>query len=95
MEITTEAKQFVLNLMENYPSCVLKFIGHDSCCAPKLEMQFAPIEQSDIMVSVDGLEIAVTPNLHKALAEVTIGLDVIENEQTLVLYNYTEKHSCS
>lgn len=92
MKISPEGKQFVEQVLAQAEGATLRFYGVAGCCGMNLSAEIAQIKE-DTVETVEGIEIAVDPQIAQQLTDVTIHAEEENGQLGLVLLGY-EQSSC-
>lgn len=80
MNITDKAKEFIENAMKENDVSTLRFTFEGAgCCGPSYGVTLAPAEENDIKETVNGIEVAIDPQVVNMVNNLT--LDYIEDQQ--------------
>ena len=95
MKISPEGKQFVEQVLAQAEGATLRFYGVAGCCGMNLgaEIAQAQAQEADTVETVEGIEIAVDPQIAQQLTDVTIHAEEENGQLGLVLLGYEQK-SC-
>ncbi|MEK4701810.1 Fe-S cluster assembly protein HesB (plasmid) [Lysinibacillus capsici] len=93
MKISPEGKQFVEQVLAQAEGATLRFYGVAGCCGMNLGAEIAQAQEADTVETVEGVNIAVDPQIASQLADVTIHAEEENGQLGLVLLGYEQK-SC-
>lgn len=93
MKISPEGKQFVEQVLAQAEGATLRFYGVAGCCGMNLGAEIAQAQEADTVETVEGIEIAVDPQIAQQLTDVTIHAEEENGQLGLVLLGYEQK-SC-
>ena len=93
MKMSPEGKQFIEQVLAQAEGATLRFYGVAGCCGMNLGAEIAHAKEEDTLQTVEGIEIAVDPQIAEQLTDVTIHAEEENGELGLVLLGYEQK-SC-
>lgn len=93
MKISPEGKQFVEQVLAQAEGATLRFYGVAGCCGMNLSAEIAQAQEADKVELLEGIEIAVDPQIAQQLKDVTIHAEEENGQLGLVLLGY-EQTSC-
>ena len=93
MKMSPEGKQFIEQVLAQAEGATLRFYGVAGCCGMNLGAEIAQSKEEDTLQTVEGIEIAVDPQIAEQLTDVTIHAEEENGELGLVLLGYEQK-SC-
>ena len=93
MKMSPECKQFIEQVLAQAEGATLRFYGVAGCCGMNLGAEIAKSKEEDVIQRVEGIEIAVDPQIVEQLTDVTIHAEEENGELGLVLLGYEQK-SC-
>lgn len=93
MKMSPEGKQFIEQVLAQAEGATLRFYGVAGCCGMNLSAEIAHAKEEDMVQTVEGIEIAVDPQIVEQLTDVTIHAEEENGELGLVLLGYEQK-SC-
>lgn len=93
MKISPEGKQFVEQVLAQAEGATLRFYGVAGCCGMNLSAEIAQAQEADAVEMVEGIEIAVDPQIAQQLTDVTIHAEEENGQLGLVLLGY-EQSNC-
>ena len=91
--MSPEGKQFIEQVLAQAEGATLRFYGVGGCCGMNLGAEIAQTQKEDTVQTVEGIEIAVDPQIAEQLTGVTIHAEEENGELGLVLLGYEPK-SC-
>lgn len=89
MKMSPEGKQFIEQLLAQAEGATLRFYGVAGCCGMNLGAEIAQAKEEDTVQKVEGIEIAVDPQIAEQLTGVTIHAEEENGELGLVLLGYS------
>ena len=95
MKITLEGKAYIDEALKHSTIKTIRFYGMPSCCNVDLRVALEPATGSDIVQTIEGIQIAIDPEVTNLLADVTIHAEEKEGILGLVLLGYTPSPSCN
>lgn len=93
MKMSPEGKQFIQQALAQADGATLRFYGVAGCCGMNLGAEIAKAKEEDTVQMIEGIEIAVDPQIAEQLTDVTIHAEEENGELGLVLLGY-EQTSC-
>ncbi len=93
MKMSAEGKQFVEQVLAQAEGATLRFYGVAGCCGMNLGAEIAQAQEEDTVQTVEGINIAVDPQIVEQLTDVTIHAEEENGQLGLVLLGY-EQSSC-
>ena len=93
MKMSPEGKQFIEQVIEQVEGATLRFYGVAGCCGMNLGAEIAQAKEEDSVQTIEGIEIAVDPQIVEQLTDVTIHAEEENGQLGLVLLGY-EQSSC-
>lgn len=93
MKMSPEGKQFVEQVLAQAEGATLRFYGVAGCCGMNLSAEIAMANDEDTVQMIEGIEIAVDPQIKEQLTNVTIHAEEENGQLGLVLLGYDQK-SC-
>lgn len=93
MKMSPEGKQFVEQVLAQAEGATLRFYGVAGCCGMNLSAEIAQVKEEDTVQTVEGIDIAVDPQIKEQLTNVTIHAEEENGQLGLVLLGYDQK-SC-
>ena len=88
MNMTENAKQYILSAMKENNADTLRFYGVAGCCGMNLAVGLVPAEEGDQIEMVNDVNIAIMPEMVQELQNVTINVEEQDGEIGLVLEGY-------
>ena len=89
MKISPEGKQYLQQVVQDAEVKTLRFSGIAGCCGVNLSVALEPATQQDRVEVIEGIEIAIHPDVESQLTDVTIHAEEENGELGLVLLGYT------
>ena len=93
MKMSPEGKQFIKQVLAQAEGATLRFYGVSGCCGMNLGAEITQAKEEDTLQTVEGIEIAVDPQIAEQLTDVTIHAEEENGQLGLVLLGYEQK-SC-
>lgn len=93
MKISPEGKQFVEQVLAQAEGATLRFYGVAGCCGLNLGAEITQAQAEDTIETVEGMNIAIDPQIASQLTDVTIHAEEENGQLGLVLLGY-EQASC-
>lgn len=94
MNMTENAKQYILSAMKENNADTLRFYGVAGCCGMNLAVGLVPAEEGDQIEKVNDVNIAIMPEMAQELQNVTINVEEQDGEMGLVLEGYATSCGC-
>jgi Fe-S cluster assembly iron-binding protein IscA len=94
MNMTENAKQYILSAMKENNADTLRFYGVAGCCGMNLAVGLVPAEEGDQIEMVNDVNIAIMPEMVQELQNVTINVEEQDGEIGLVLEGYAPSCGC-
>lgn len=89
MKMSSEGKQYLQQVLEGSDVKTLRFSGIAGCCGVNLSVALEAAAQEDRVEVIEGVEIAIHPDVESQLTDVTIHAEEENGEIGLVLLGYT------
>lgn len=89
MEISTEGKNYLKQVIEDSEVKTLRFYGIPGCCSVNLGVGLEEAQLNDEVVIIDGIKVAIDPTVKAQLEGVTIHAEEENGEMGLLLVGYT------
>ena len=89
MKMSPEGKRFIEQVLAQSEGATLRFYGVAGCCGINLGAEIAEVIEEDTVQTVEGIEIAVDPQIAEQLTDVTIHAEEENGELGLVLLGYS------
>lgn len=93
MEFSLDGKNYLTQVMEVSEAKTLRFYGISGCCGVNLGVGLDEAQKTDEILTIDGLIVAIDPQVKDQLTGVTIHAEEENGEMGLVLLGYQQK-SC-
>lgn len=93
MDVSLDGKNYLTQVIEESEAKTLRFYGISGCCGVNLGVGLDEAHESDEIITIDGLTVAIDPQVKSQLAGVTIHAEEENGEMGLVLLGYQQK-SC-
>jgi iron-sulfur cluster assembly protein len=93
MDVSLDGKNYLTQVIEASEAKTLRFYGISGCCGVNLGVGLDEAHESDEIITIDGLTVAIDPQVKSQLAGVTIHAEEENGEMGLVLLGYQQK-SC-
>ncbi|MFJ7677103.1 iron-sulfur cluster biosynthesis family protein [Peribacillus sp. NPDC097198] len=94
MKMTNQAKEYLQEAMKANDVSTLRFYGIAGCCGMNLGVALQEAETNDMVVEVNGVNIAIQPEMKEQLSDVTIDVEEKNGEMGIVLTGYNENSCC-
>ena len=94
MKITDQAKEYIQQAMQENNISTLRFYGIAGCCGVNLGVALQEPEENDLLEEVNGLNIAIQPNVKDQLTNVTLEVEEENGEKGLVMHGYNSTTCC-
>ena len=94
MNMTEQAKEYLQEAMKNNNVSTLRFYGVPGCCGVNLGVALQEAEEKDEVEQVNGLQIAISPDVKEQLQNVTIDVEEENGEMGIVLEGYHNSSCC-
>lgn len=89
MKMSPEGKRYIEQVLAQSEGATLRFYGVAGCCGMNLGAEIAEVKEEDTVQTVEGIEIAVDPQIAEQLTDVTIHAEEENGEYELVLLGYS------
>lgn len=93
MDVSLDGKNYLTQVIEASEAKTLRFYGISGCCGVNLGVGLDEAHESDEIITIEGLTVAIDPQVKSQLAGVTIHAEEENGEMGLVLLGYNQK-SC-
>ncbi|MEK3797120.1 Fe-S cluster assembly protein HesB [Peribacillus sp. FSL H8-0477] len=93
MDVSLDGKNYLTLVIEASEAKTLRFYGISGCCGVNFGVGLDEAHESDEIITIDGLTVAIDPQVKSQLAGVTIHAEEENGEIGLVLLGYQQK-SC-
>ena len=94
MKITDQAKEYIQQAMQENNISTLRFYGIAGCCGVNLGVALQEPEENDLVEEVNGLNIAIQPDVKDQLTNVTLAVEEENGEKGLVMNGYNGTSCC-
>ena len=94
MKMTDGAQTYLKEAMKANNVSTLRFYGIAGCCGMNLGVALQEAEANDMVEEVNGLKIAIQPEMKEQLLNVTIDVEEENGEMGIVLTGYNEDSCC-
>ena len=94
MKITDQAKEYIQQAMQENNLSTLRFYGIAGCCGVNLGVALQEPEDNDLLEEVNGVNIAIHPDVMDQLTNVTLEVEDENGEKGLVLNGYNHSSCC-
>lgn len=94
MNISEKAKNYLLQAMKENNASTLRFYGIAGCCGVNLGAGLQAAEENDSVEQVNGIQVAIHPDVKNLLADVTVDVEVENGEMGIVLHGYNNNSCC-
>lgn len=88
MKISPEGKQYLEDVLQDSEVKTLRFYGIAGCCGVNLGVALEAANEADEIRTIEGIEIAVHPDIAPQLTDVTIHAEEENGDIGLVLIGY-------
>ena len=89
MNITVEGKRYIEQIVANSKYKTLRFYGVSACCGTSLGVGLFAAQEGDEQFDIEGITIAIEPQVKPLLEGVSIHSKEQYGELSLVLEGYT------
>ncbi|KOP70221.1 Fe-S cluster assembly protein HesB [Lysinibacillus sp. FJAT-14745] len=93
MKISPEGKNYIEQVLADSGVKTLRFFGIAGCCGVNLGVGIEAPTEDDAVQTIEGIEVAIHPDIAPQLSDVTIHAEEENGELGLVLVGYSPK-SC-
>ncbi|WP_427108179.1 Fe-S cluster assembly protein HesB [Lysinibacillus xylanilyticus] len=93
MKMSPEGKNYLEQVLADSEVKTLRFFGIPGCCGVNLGVGLEAPSKEDAIEKIEGIEVAIHPDIASQLTEVTIHAEEENGELGLVLVGYSPK-SC-
>lgn len=93
MKMSPEGKNYLEQVLADSEVKTLRFFGIPGCCGVNLGVGLEASTNEDAVETIEGIEVAIHPDIAPQLTEVTIHAEADDGELGLVLVGYSPK-SC-
>lgn len=93
MKVSPEGKQYLEQVLAQAEGATLRFYGVAGCCGVNVSAEIAQAQEADTVETVEGIEIAVDPQIAQQLIDVTLHAEEENGQLGLVLLGY-EQSNC-
>jgi iron-sulfur cluster assembly protein len=94
MNMTDQAKDYIKKAMEAKNVSTIRFYGIAGCCGMNLGVALQDAEENDILEEINGLTVAIQPNMKDQLNVVTVDVEENNGEMGIVLNGYDNTSCC-
>lgn len=94
MNMTDQAKDYIKQAMHANNVSTIRFYGIAGCCGMNLGVALQAAEENDILEEVNGLTVAIQPNMKEQLNVVTIDVEENNGKMGIVLNGYDNTSCC-
>lgn len=95
MKITPEGKAYIHEVLKDSAVKTIRFYGMPNCCSVDLRVALEPAAASDIVQTIEAIQIAIDPEVTHLLTDVTIHAEEQEGNLGLILLGYNPVASCN
>ncbi|MBT2581605.1 adhesin [Planococcus sp. ISL-109] len=85
MMITEEAKSYIQSILEEKQTENLRLYAVAGCCGPQIGLSLDAPEQTDELVDVNGIRIAIAPDAKQLADTLTLDFDTQGEQGGLVM----------
>ncbi|MGX2962097.1 Fe-S cluster assembly protein HesB (plasmid) [Peribacillus sp. JNUCC 23] len=89
MDISTEGKNYLEQVLSESDVKTLRFYGIPGCCSVNLGVGLEEAKENDEIVTIEGIQVAIDPIVKSQLDGVTIHAEEENGEIGLLLAGYT------
>lgn len=89
MKMSPEGKNYLEQVLADSEVKTLRFFGIEGCCGVNLGVGLEAPTESDTVQTIEGIEVAIAPNIAPQLTDVTIHAEEENGELGLVLLGYS------
>ncbi|MDM5233719.1 MULTISPECIES: Fe-S cluster assembly protein HesB [Lysinibacillus] len=93
MKMSPEGKNYIEQVLADSEVKTLRFFGIAGCCGVNLGVGIEAPTEDDTVQTIEGIEVAIHPDIAPQLTDVTIHAEEENGELGLVLVGYSPK-SC-
>ena len=83
MKITDQAKEYIQQAMQENHISTLRFYGIPGCCGVNLDVSLQEPEENDVIESINGVKIAIHPDVKEQLEGVILEIEEDNGEEGL------------
>lgn len=94
MKITEQAKGYIQQAMKDNNVNTLRFYGIAGCCGVNLGVGLQEAEENDVIEQINGVQVAIHPDVKDQLNNVTIDVEEQDGEMGIVLDGYNPSSCC-
>lgn len=94
MNISEQAKNYIEKAMADNNVNTLRFFGVAGCCGVNLGLALQEAEEHDEVVQINGLNVAIHPDVKDQLHGVTLNVEGKDGDVGLVLDGYNPNACC-
>ena len=94
MKMSPEGKVYLQQVMDESQVQTLRFSGITGCCGVSLSVALEPAQQGDRVAVIEGIEVAIHPDVESQLTDVTMHAEEKNGELELVLIGYMPTSCC-
>ncbi|MFB6468646.1 iron-sulfur cluster biosynthesis family protein [Cytobacillus sp. Hz8] len=94
MKITEQAKGYIQQTMKDNNVNTLRFYGIAGCCGVNLGVGLQEAEEHDVIEQINGVQIAIHPDVKDQLNNVTIDVEEQDGEMGIILDGYNPSSCC-
>lgn len=89
MKISPEGKNYLDQILADSEVKTLRFFGVQGCCGMNLSVAIDPVQETDTVQTIEGINVAIDASIAPQLTDVTIHAEEEQGEIGLVLIGYT------
>lgn len=89
MKISPEGKKYLEQVLADSEVKTLRFFGIAGCCGVNLGVNLEAPTENDAVETIEGIEVAIHPDIAPQLTDVTIHAEEENGELGLVLLGYS------
>lgn len=94
MKISDQAKEYIEQAMQENNISTLRFFGIPGCCGVNLGISLQEAEENDVVEQVNGIQVAIQPDVKDQVDAITLELEEANGEMGLVLNGYQDSSCC-
>ncbi|MFO1441846.1 Fe-S cluster assembly protein HesB [Bacillus sp. Bva_UNVM-123] len=94
MNISEQAKKYIQQAMKDNNVSTLRFYGIAGCCGVNLGVALQDAEEKDFVEQINGIQVAIHPDVKSQLAGVTVDVEEENGEMGIILNGYNNNSCC-
>ena len=91
MDFSSDEKNYLTQVIEASEGKTLRYYGVSGCCGVNLGVGLDEAQEIDEVITIEGLKVAIEPQVKAQLTGVTIHAEEENREMGLVLLGYKQK----